>query len=95
MVLHTTYTHARTHLAQLYDQAVDDREIVMIERRGREPVAMLAASELASLQETAHLLRSPRNAERLLTALERARSRCVEPSSVDYLRRDLGLDETT
>ena len=72
MAIHTTYTNARVHLARLYDQAVEDREVVVIQRRGKEPVAMLAASELTSLQETAYLLRSPKNARRLLRALHRA-----------------------
>lgn len=81
MPLHTSYTHARAHLAELFDRAIDDREVVVVDRRGRESVAILAASELAALEETAHLLRSPKNAERLLKALERARGRELEPSS--------------
>ncbi len=93
MPIQTTYTNARSHFADFCDRAIDDREVVLIRRRGREPVVLLAASELASLQETAHLLRSPKNARRLLTALERARSRSVEPSTVDDLRRDLGLED--
>jgi antitoxin YefM len=46
---------------------------------------------LASLEETAHLLRSPRNAQRLLTALRRANRQAGKPSSVDDLRREIGL----
>jgi antitoxin YefM len=44
----------------------------VIQRRGEEEVAMIAASELESLMEAAYLLRSPANAERLLSALGRA-----------------------
>ena len=90
---HTTYTHARAHLAELCDRAVEDREVVVIRRRGREPVALVAASELASLEETAHLLRSPANARRLLAALGRARERSVAPTNVEDLRRALGLED--
>ena len=50
-----------------------------------------AAAELAALMETAHLLRSPRNAERLLAALARARSSEPPPESVEDLRREVGL----
>jgi len=57
----------------------------------REDVALIAASELESLLETAHLLRSPRNAERLLTALARARAGDEPPATVEELRRELGL----
>ncbi|MCP9818173.1 hypothetical protein KBZ18_01540 [Synechococcus sp. Cruz-9H2] len=43
-------------------------------RRKGGDLALVAADELEGLLETAHLLRSPRNAERLLSALERART---------------------
>jgi len=52
---------------------------------------MSAAAELRGLMETAHLLRSSRNAERLLTAFARARSEDLPTETVDALRRDLGL----
>jgi len=92
VAIRTTYTHARAHLAEFCDQAVDDQEVILIQRRGKEAVAMLAASELRSLEETAHLLRSPENARRLLRALDRARSRVGKPGTVEELRREMGLD---
>ncbi len=70
----TSYTNVRTNLAQLLDIVVENREPVLIQRRGHEDVVMIAADELSSLLETAHLLRSPKNAARLLTALERSRA---------------------
>jgi antitoxin YefM len=48
--------------------------------------------EVVELTETAHLLRSPKNAERLLKTLERAKSGMGKPETVDELRRDLGLE---
>ena len=93
MAIETTYTDARAHLAQLLDRVVDDRETVIITRRGKHDVALIAADELASLEETAYLLRSPRNAARLLTALNDALARKGEPQTVDELRADLGLNE--
>ena len=57
------------------------------QRRDHPAVAMIAADELASLMETAHLLRSPANAERLLSALARARQGKSKPKTVDALRR--------
>jgi len=54
---------------------------------------MIAADELSSLMNTAHLLRSPANAEYLLTALARARSENLPPQSIEELRREVGLDE--
>lgn len=92
MVAKTTYTDARAHLARLLDEVTTDRETVIITRRGAADVAMIAADELASLQETAHLLRSPKNALRLLTALHRAIERTEQPQTLDELRRDIALD---
>lgn len=52
----TTYTKARANLARLCNQVTANREVIIINRRGAEDVALVAASELSSLLETAHLL---------------------------------------
>jgi antitoxin YefM len=88
-----TYTQAREKLAALLDEVTSTREPVVIRRRGAEDVALIAADELRSVMETAHLLRSPANAERLLRALARARRTKLRSSSVEKLRRELGLAE--
>ena len=93
MTIQTTYSKARASLAALCNRAVSDREIILIQRRGHEDVALIAASELSSLLETAHLLRSPANTERLLTALARAQSQLTEPQSIDALQAEVGLGE--
>ncbi|MGC9329711.1 MAG: type II toxin-antitoxin system Phd/YefM family antitoxin [Candidatus Hinthialibacter sp.] len=89
MPIVTSYSKARERFAQLLDEATDHRETVIIRRRGKEDAALISASELASLEETAHLLRSPKNAGRLLTALARAKTRSLNPESVESLRRAL------
>ena len=94
MVTHTTYTQARAKLASLCDEVTANRDVVIIRRRGMEDVALISSAELSSLLETAHLLRSPRNAERLLAALVRARSETLQPQTLEELRREVGLDET-
>ncbi len=91
----TTYTNARATLAALCDQVASTREPVIIQRRDAEDVALVSAAELESLIETARLLRSPKNAERLLAALARARSRDLPPSSIEELRNELGLGQAT
>jgi antitoxin YefM len=91
MAIHTTYTEARANLARLWDQATHDRETVIISRRGADDVAMIAADELSSLQETAHLLRSPANAARLLTALGRALKNEGEAVTIEEIRQEVGL----
>ena len=89
----TTYTQARAHLAKICDEVAETREPYIIERRSAENVAMISEDELESLTETAHLLRSPANVRRLLTALERALASELEPTSVEDLRRELGLGD--
>jgi antitoxin YefM len=93
MAITTTYSQARANLAGLCDKAALDREIVLITRRNAEDVALISASELSSLIETVHLLRSPKNAQRLLTALNRALEGTEPISSVEELRKELGLDD--
>jgi len=87
----TTYTNARANLASLCDEVTMNREVVVIHRRGARNVALVSADELESLMETAHLLRSPKNARRLLAALQRARTKKLKPQTVNKLRRDFGL----
>lgn len=93
MAIHTSYSKARANLAKLCNEAALNKEIVVIKRRNAEDVALISASELSSLVETTHLLRSPKNAKRLLTALNRAMSRTEKPSTVDDLRKEFGLDK--
>ncbi len=92
MAIQTTYTNARARFASLIDEVVKNREIIFIRRRGREDVAMIAADELASILETAHLLRSPANAERLRSALERVKKREGAPQAIGELRKEVGLE---
>ena len=92
MPIQMTYSNARANLAKLCDEVVDNRRVVIITRRGRHDVALISASELSGLLETVHLLRSPKNAQRLLTALGRAKSKKIRAKSVAALRKEIGLD---
>ncbi len=93
MSIDVTYTEARANLAKLWDQAESSREPIMIRRRGKENMALIPADELAGLIETAHLLRSPRNAERLLSALARSRRDEGTAESIRDLKKAIGLGE--
>jgi antitoxin YefM len=93
MAVETTYTALRENLASVLDQVTQDQEIVLVKRRGAEDVALVPARELAGLMETAYLLRSPANARRLLTALSRAKKGQGRASTVQQIRRELGLEQ--
>ena len=87
-----SYSYARQNLASILAAAEDRQEPIIITRRNREDMAVLPSSELESLQETAHLLRSPNNARRLLQALQRALEETVAPQSLSELREDVGAE---
>lgn len=91
-MIKTTYSQARENLASLLNQVTNDREIAIITRRGAEDVALVSADELAGLLETTHLLRSPANARRLLTALRRSQTKQLPATSLDDLMAEIGLD---
>jgi antitoxin YefM len=91
MAIETTYTSLREHLASILDQVADDQQVVIVRRRGAGDVALVPAQELAGLMETAHLLRSPQNAKRLVSALRKAMQKKGRPESLEKLRREMGL----
>jgi antitoxin YefM len=91
MAVETTYTALRENLAATLDQVTENQEVVIVRRRGAPDVALVPAEELAALMETAHLLHSPKNADRLITALRRAQQSRTKPQSLDKLRREMGL----
>ena len=78
---------------------MDDREVIIVRRRGQRDVAILPADELASYEETAYLLRSPKNAERLREALaesikndKKATAGKPAADALKELRHSVGLD---
>ena len=92
MTIQTTYTQARASLARLMDEVTQNQQVVIIQRRGEEDVALVSAGELESLLETAHLLRSPANAERLINALGRALRGETTALTLEQLRAEVGID---
>jgi len=91
MPITTTYSSARNQLAKLLNEVTDNQEVVIIKRRGKESVALISASELSSILETNHLLRSPKNAARLMKAMERSKSENQEAMTIEELKREIGL----
>ncbi|MCX8016542.1 MAG: type II toxin-antitoxin system prevent-host-death family antitoxin [Rhodocyclaceae bacterium] len=90
--IETTYSQARQQLKALMDRAVEDREVIVVRRRSGDAVAIIAADELEGLLETVHLLRSPKNAERLLAALARARAGSLPTMTPAKLKKDSGFE---
>jgi antitoxin YefM len=91
MTIEVSYSQARERLASLLNEVTQDKEVVIIKRRGGEPAALIAADELASLTEAVHLLRSPANAARLLAALARALKGEGDRMTIEELSVEVGL----
>jgi len=64
-----SYTKARAQLAKTMNDVCENHEPVIITRSGDDSVVMLSLEDYKSLEETAYLLRSPRNARRLIEAI--------------------------
>jgi antitoxin YefM len=64
-----TYTKARANLARTMNEVCESHDPVIITRSGEASVVMLSLEDYKSLEETAYLLRSPKNAKRLIEAV--------------------------
>jgi antitoxin YefM len=80
------YSELRAHLATHLDSVAElHGEPIIVERKGKAPVALIDAGELSSLMELVHLLRSPANARRLFEALAQVKTGKVKMSLEDFL----------
>ena len=90
-MIEASYSEARHNFKAYLDRASDHGETIVVKRRNGGDVAMIAADELSSILETAHLLRSPKNARRLTVALKRARAGKGRRLNPSQLRSAAGL----
>jgi antitoxin YefM len=88
----TTYSDLRAHLKAYCDEVAENGEPLVIKRRAGGDVALVSLDELVGLEETAHLLRSPKNAERLAEALAEVRGGGGSSVTVKDLARRFELD---
>ena len=89
----TTYTDLRAHLKGHCDSVAEAGEPLIIRRRGGADVVLVSLDELIGLEETAHLLRSPENARRLIESLEEVRTGRGVELTLQEFRGKFGLDE--
>lgn len=64
-----TYSDARANLKDVMDRVIEDRTHVVVTRQKAEAVVMVSLSEWNAIEETVHLLSSPKNAERLRASI--------------------------
>ena len=88
----TNYSDARAHLKAYCDEVAESGEPLIIKRRGGSDVALVSLDELAGLEETAHLLRSPKSARRLFESLEEVRTGGGATLTAEDLQKKFALD---
>ncbi len=69
-----SYTAARQNLAKTMDKVCQNHEPIIITRNNEQSVVMMSLEEYKALEETAYLLRSPKNARRLLESIAQLES---------------------
>ena len=69
-----TYSHARENLARTISSVCENHDPVIITKKGTKAVVMISLEDFESIQETNYLLRSPKNARRLLESIEQLES---------------------
>jgi len=69
-----SYTNARRNLAKTMEKVCNDHDPVIITRRNESSVVMMSLEDFQALEETAYLLRSPKNARRLLESIAQLES---------------------
>jgi antitoxin YefM len=64
-----SYTAARENLAATMDKVCDDHAPIVITRNREQAVVMMSLADYEALEETAYLLKSPKNAKRIMSAV--------------------------
>ena len=64
-----TYTAARQNLAKTMEEVCNDHAPVIVTRKKSDSVVIMSFEDYAALEETAYLLRSPKNARRLIESV--------------------------
>ena len=65
-----TYSQARENLAKTISRVCEDHSPVIITKKGTEAVVMISLEDYEAMEETTYLLRSPKNAKRLLESID-------------------------
>ena len=65
-----TYTAARQNLARTMEDVCNDHEPVIITSKRDKAVVMISLDDYKAMEETAYLSRSPKNARRLMNAID-------------------------
>jgi antitoxin YefM len=93
MAIYTNYDHFRKNIAAFLVVVENSHETLIVQRPGYEDVVVMTADDYRGLEETAYLLHSPRNAERILSALANAKAGKHSPMTIEELKREVGFQD--
>jgi antitoxin YefM len=91
MLTSISYSELRQTLKAALDRVCDTRVPLRVTRRNGERVVVLPESDYEALEETAYLLRSPKNAQQLLSAMQSPKNDHVTFKNLDELKREIRL----
>lgn len=77
------FSEARNSLKQVIDQVVEDADFTVISRRDAPDAVVMSLDTFNSMMETAHLLRSPANAQHLAQSIAQYREGKTEARNLD------------
>ncbi len=86
-----TYTQIRKELKTHLDMVCDSHDPLLVERRNGENVVIVSENDYSALEETAYLLRSPKNATKLIEAVKRNPKERVKFKNLNVLKNELGI----
>ncbi len=86
-----SYAKARQNLKHSFDKVCEENVTLLVERRNGENVVIISEEDFLALEETAYLLRSPKNAKRLLESLEETKSKRTTFNNVNELADAIGI----
>ena len=87
-------TKSAAYIGAIVDRALEEHGAVIVTRPGREPIAIIPVEKLREIDTTTYLLASPRNRQRLLSALRRSRSgKAGRRMTIQQLREMVGVDQ--
>lgn len=86
-----SYSELRDNLKTALDKVCNEHIPLLVNKRNGEDVVILSKEDYVSLEETAYLLRSPKNAKRLLEALYRDNK--ISFNDIEALKTDIGFND--
>ncbi len=90
-----SYSEVRRNLKAVLDKVCDGHEPLLVKRRNGGNVVMVSEQDYRSMEETLYLMSSPKNAARLLEAMDEHRKGRYSKvfSSIEELKNEFGITD--